>query len=261
MGSRFYNSYIDPRNYLRGGTSSFRAGMDAMLSSMQTAKRSKRIFRRYQLDKCRKTRAYKKSPVSQKSIMAPNSRMIDTKYVDQLNTFTGVKSAAALALIIGDLQGGSGEGQRVGNDIRMIKYIVTLQLKHGSESTDQTYRILYVRALTQNSNAVPSLADILNNDPTGLATPTSLRNINQLEDFEILLDKVLYLPNHTGATNHALKTWSWNIDCCFPQRFSGAGSGSIIRNPVYVYMVTNAANATTGASGNLTTRIIYSDII
>jgi len=215
---------------------------------------------RYMLSKCRKTRVYKRSPLSQKSITAPNSRVVDTKYVDQLNTFTNLKGTAAVTFIIGDIQGGSGEGQRVGNDIRMIKYIVTYQIKHGSESTDQTYRLLLVRSKTSNSATAPALSDILNNDPTVIVSPTSLRNVGSIEDFEILLDKLIYLPNNTGATNHSLKTFTWNVDVCFPQRFSGTGSGTIIRNPVHCFMITNSANTTTGASGHMSTRIIYSDI-
>jgi len=215
---------------------------------------------RYKLSRCRKTRAYKRSPVQQKSVSAPASRVIDTKYVDLVTTFSGVKSTAATGGLVGAIAGGTGEGQRVGNDIRIIRYLVTMRLKHGSESTDQWFRLLMVRSKTGNSDTNPALTDILNNDSNSNTTPMSLRNVNNLEDWEILLDKTIKLTNHTGALNHSVALQQFQIDTCFPQRFSGTGSSSIIRNPVFWYLVTDAPNTTTGALGQITFRIMYSDI-
>lgn len=214
---------------------------------------------RYRLSKCRKTRSYKRSPVSQRTISAPASRVIDTKYVDQLTTYTGLKRSVAIMNIVGDIQGGSGEGQRVGNDIRLIKYIVTWEAQHGSSNLDQTLRLIMVRSKTGNSATAPALSEIINLDGRSTYSPTSLRHVNSLEDYEILLDKVMMLPCEV-ATNHALKTASYNVDVCFPQRFSGTGSGTVIRNPVFYILLTNGDNTTTGGLGTLSFRIMYSDI-
>lgn len=215
---------------------------------------------RYMLKGCRKTRSRIKSNVKQNSITAPASRVIDTKFIDQLGTITGLKNSAPAGNIVGDIAGGSGEGQRVGNDIRIIRVLVSLRLKHGSEVTDQTYRLIVFRYKVGNSGTQPAITDLLDNDSTGNVTPVSFRKVGSLEDYEILLDKTLVIKNQTGSTNHSVLVRNFQIDTCFPQRFSGTGTGTIIRNPMFYSIVTDAPNTTTGASGQIAFRIMFSDI-
>jgi len=264
MSQFAYNYFNDPRNWepgtgnLRG--TAFKAGMDAMGAAFQKWRGSGTRSRgRYQLSGCKRTRAYKKSSVKQKTITAPQSRVIDTKYIDSLSAITGLKSTVPVVVGLSAIPGGSGESQRVGNDIRILKYIISIEFIHGSSVNDQTFRILLVRVKAHNTNADPGIANILINDQAGNKTPVSLRDVNSLEDFEILLDKMVLLPsNH--STSHGQRVCQYEVKTCFPQRYSGTGSTTVIRNPVFLYLLTNCANTTTGASGQVNVRTIYADI-
>jgi len=215
---------------------------------------------RYMLSKCRRTRSRNASAVRQKTITAPQSRVIDTKYVDRVTTYSGLKLSTPIEAGLNDIAGGSGEGQRVGNDIRLVKILVTWQIKHGSDNLDQTYRLIIVRYKTGNTATGPGIASLLNTDASSSYSPNSFRNVPNLEDFEILLDKKVLLVQQQVAVSHAVRTFQYSIDVCIPQRFSGSGSNTIIRNPLFAYIVTNATNTTTGASGELSFRTMYSDI-
>jgi len=264
MSEAQYNWFNDPRGYdwgpnLRGAA--FKAGMDAMGGAYQrwSTSGAKRGRGKYAFAKNRRTKVTNKSAVKQKSITAPMSRSIDTKYIDNKLVLANIQSTQPYQLIIGEIPQGSAEGQRVGNDIRILKYVIALELVHGSSTLDQTFRIVMVRAKTVNTNGNPGITSVFDNDANARVTPSSLRNINSLEDFEILLDKKVYLPNQY-ASAHGIKTFNYQILTSFPQRYSGAAATTIIRNPVWVYILTNVPNAVTGASGQLNVRTIYSDV-
>lgn len=264
MGSQqAYNYFNDPRNWaaydwgpnLRGTASAFKAGMDTMFSGVPR----RRFKGRYSLSKCRRTKTTSKSVVKQKSVTAPMSRVIDTKFIDQKFALSGIKSSASYANIIGNIATGTGEGQRVGNDIRIIKYLISLELIHGSTNVDHTFRVIMVRAKTGNSNTIPSISEIINTDQSANYSPLSLRNMLSIEDYEILLDKMIRIDNNYAAS-HGAKCLNYQVNTCFPVRYSTSTDSSICRNPVFIYILVNAANTTTGASGQLTVRTIYSDI-
>jgi hypothetical protein len=133
MSQFAYNWFNDPRNWEAGSVNlrgtAFKAGMDAMGSAFQKWRGSGARSRgRYQLSGCRKTKAYKKSTVKQKTITAPQSRVIDTKYIDFTSAITGLKSTASQVYGVVAIPGGSGESQRVGNDIRILKFVISIEL-------------------------------------------------------------------------------------------------------------------------------------
>jgi len=265
MSASGYNYFNDPRAWyqydwgpgLRGSASAFKAGMDTMLNPKYS--RRGRLQGKFSLSKCRSTRTRRKSVLRQKTVTAPMSRKIDTKYLDFKLALSGIKTTALTQVIVGEVPQGTAESQRIGNDIRLIKYLVSLELIHGSERIDQTFRVVMVRAKAAQTNAVPSLSNIWNTDVNGNYTPLSLRNVNELEDYEILLDQMILMDNNYAAS-HGVRCKNFEINTCFPQRYSGAGATTVVRNPVFLYVMTNATNTTTGASGQITIRCIYSDI-
>lgn len=240
------------------GYGTYRAGK-GVYNAMKRPGKVQRARGRYMLKGCRKTRSYTRSSVSQKTITAPVSRVIDTKYNDVASTFTGLKNSASLDFGGNVVNGGSNEGQRVGNDIRVIKYILTLEIKHGSDQLDHTYRLIGVRHKTGASHANPTIQAILNPDANSNYTPLSLRNVLNIEDFEILIDRTFVVPN-SSASNHGLTVKNFQIDTCFPQRYSSTASADLVRNPVWWFLLTNVTNTTTGCSGQFIRRMMYSDI-
>lgn len=258
MSELLYNYFNDPRNWegnLRGAKNVFKEGMDAMLA----VKRPRANRGRYAFKSCRKTKAYRKSPVQQKTITAPPSRTIDTKYSDVYGTIAGLKNSAPYQYSCPAIAQGAAEGQRIGNDVRILKLIVSLELSHGSSTLDQTFRLIIVRWKTGNDGTSPGLSSVLKIDNSGFYTPNSFRNADSLEDFEILLDKQILIDNNYSAS-HGARCNQYMINTCFPQRYSGAASTSIIRNPIWAWVVTNQPNTTTGATGQLLIRTIYSDV-
>lgn len=264
MSQSAYNWFNDPRNWEAGngnlrGTA-FKAGMDAMGAAFQKWRGSGARSRgRYQLSGYRKTKAYKKSTVKQKTITAPQSRVIDTKYIDFTSAISGLKSTASQVYGILAVPQGAAESQRIGNDIRILKFLVSIEFVHGSSTNDQTFRILLVRAKAHNTSADPGIGTILQNDQAGNKTPVSLRDVNSLEDYEILLDKMVMVPTNYNAS-HGQRVCQYEVKTAFPQRYSGAASSTCIRNPVFLYLLTNTANVTTGATGQVNVRTIYADI-
>lgn len=264
MAQAAYNYFNDPRNWaqydwgpnMRGSGTAFKQGMDTMLGRYKVRGR---LQGAYKLSNCRKTRSRRKSVLRQKTVTAPMSRKMDTKYLDFKLALSGIKTTALTQVIVGEIPQGSAESQRIGNDIRMIKYLVSVELIHGSERLDQTFRIVMVRAKAAQTNAVPSLSNIWNTDVNGNYTPLSLRNVNELEDYEILLDQMILIDNNYSAS-HGVRCKNYEINTCFPQRYSGSGATTVVRNPVFLYIMTNSINTTTGASGQITIRCIYSDI-
>lgn len=258
-----YTYFNDPRNWvdsgytpnLRGSKYMFKDAMESFMGSLP----KRRSPGKFKLSKARRTKTYKRSAVKQKTITAPQSRTIDTKYLDLKQALSGLKNTAPIAYIVGEVPQGSAEGQRIGNDIRVIKYIVTFEIAHGSSTLDATYRIIMARYKTGNSNTDPGIGTLIDSDANSNRTPLSLRNVPSLEDWEILLDDTIVIDNNYAAS-HGLRCRNYCINTAFPQRYSGAASTTVIRNPVFVYIVTNVANTTTGATGQLNIRTIFADI-
>jgi hypothetical protein len=64
----------------------------------------------------------------------------------------------------------------------------------------------------------------------------------------------------TDSSNHGRKVLQYEVKCSIGQRFNGALSTSIVKNPVNFMMLTCSSNATTGASGYISIRQVYSDV-
>jgi len=252
MSQFAYNYFNDPRNWmsdnLRGSYASFK-------DAMQPPR--KRPRGRYSFKGNKRTKVFNRSTVKQRTITAPMSRSIDTKYKDTDAMVTSIRSGGAQTVYIGGIAQGSAEGQRTGNDIRILKMLVSWNIKAGSSLFDQTYRLIIVRHKTGQDNSNPGLNNILDLDYNNEYTPVCFRNVLQLEDFEILLDKMIHLINDYENGN---KIFQYEIKCSIPQRYSSTSADSIVRNPIHAFLLTDAPNATTGGSGQLLVRTIFSDV-
>lgn len=270
MGTKeAYNWFNDPRNFmstydfgpnLRGGAQFAKESMDYMAG--MASGMSRRPFRsraRYAFKGSRSTKSRQKSVARQKTITAPMSRRIDTKYTDFTNSVSGLKSSAPQSYVLSNIAQGSGEGQRIGNDVRLLKFIISLDIIQGSTLTDQTFRMLLFYDKTGNSNASVPQTNVFNADVNGYITPSSLRNVTNLEDYVILLDKMFRIDMNFNAA-HGQRIFNFEVKTSIGQRYSGAAGTTVVKNPVHVMLLTNALNATTGASGQLLVRTIYSDV-
>jgi len=254
-GASAYNAYNDPRNWdgaFFQKTRKFYNHLNGVTAGSQRTPK-------YRLSKCRRTKSYRRSALKQRTITAPISTKTDTKYLQLTFQDTGLKSNASKSRIVGEIPGGSAESQRVGNDVRILKYWLSFEILHGSSTLDQTFKFFLVRSKTGNSNAVPSILTIVDTDYNGVATPASLRNVGSLEDYEILWEDTILVESNY-ANQHGVRVKQYMVNTCFPQRYSDATATNVIRNPVFLYMVTNCLNVTTGAQVNTTVRVMYSDI-
>jgi len=254
-----YNWFNDPRNYdygpnLRGAGSAFKAGMDSMLN-----RKRPRSGARWAFKGSRSTKVTRKSVAKQRTITAPMARRIDTKYYDYPATISGLKNTAPQVWMISSIAQGAAESQRIGNDIRILKLIVSVELVHGTSAEDQTFRFLLICDKTANNNTALTASSVFNSDGGGNITPQSLRNVTNLEDYQILLDKMIRIDSNYNAA-HGRKINQFEVKTSIGQRFSGSASTTIVKNPICAVLLTNSTNTTTGASGYLMIRQIYSDV-
>lgn len=270
MGSAAdYNRFNDPRNWmpdydfgpgLRGTARAFKesadyfAGMAAGIGRKPFRSRARWAFKG-----SRRTKARRKSVAQQKSITAPMARRIDTKYTDFSTSISGLKSSAPQSYVLSNIAQGAGEGQRIGNDVRILKFIISIDMIQGSTATDQTFRMLLFVDRTGNSNASVPQTNVFNADVNGYITPSSLRNVTNLEDYNILLDKMFRIDMNFNSS-HGQRVFNYEVKTSIGQRYSGAAGTTVVKNPVHVMLLTNALNTTTGASGQLLVRQIYSDV-
>ena len=259
------NQYDDPNFYLQQygpylrGANDMVAAAERAYARRRAAKTNWGKRATWKFKGRLRTRARKYSVARQRTVLAPMSRTIDTKYVDLKATISGLKNTAPLVFIVGEVAQGNAESQRVGNDIRVLKYLISIELKHGSSNEDQTFRILLIRAKTNNSNAAVAASDVFESDANGNCTPASLRKVANLEDYEILLDRLVLIKN-SYAAQHGIVDKQFMVNVAIGQRYSGSGATTIIRNPVHMMLLTSSTNTTTGASGQYNIRTIYSDV-
>jgi len=264
-----YNWFNDPRNFmpnydfgpgLRGSAQFAKDSFDYMAGMAAGMQRKPyRSRARWAFKGSRGTKARRKSVAQQKTITAPMARRIDTKYWDYLTGITNLRSTSAISYQINNIAQGAAEGQRIGNDIRVLKLLVSIELSHGSSIEDHTYRLIFFVDKTGNSNAAVPATNLFLADPAGNVTPQSLRNITNLEDYQILMDKMFCIPINS-TQSHGRRVYQFEIKTSIGQRFSGAGGGTIVKNPIHAILMVNLPNVTTGAGGYLSVRTIYSDI-
>lgn len=270
MGSTAdYNRFNDPRNFMPSydygpnlrGSAQFAKDSIEYMAGMASGM-GRRPFRsraRWAFKGSRSTKVRRKSVARQKTITAPMARRIDTKYSDYTAVISGLKNTAPQSWSISNIAQGASEGQRIGNDIRFLKFIISLEIAHGSTLEDQTFRFVLYYDKTGNNNTSPAASSLFNTDGGGNITPQSLRNVTNLEDYVLLLDKLVSLPLHHG-TNHGRRILQFEVKTSIGQRYSGAAGSTVVKNPVHALLLTNLPNTTTGATGYLAIRQIYSDV-
>lgn len=270
MSAENYNRFNDPRNWmpnydfgpnLRGAGAQFAKDSFDYMAGMAAGmgRKSYRSRARWAFKGRTGTKVRRKSVARQNTISAPMARRIDTKYSDYTAVISGLKNTAPQSWSISNIAQGATEGQRIGNDVRFLKFIISLEIAHGSTLEDQTFRFVLYYDKTGNSNAAIAASNLFNTDGGGNVTPQSLRNVTNLEDYVLLLDKLIYVPLHHG-TNHGRKILQFEIKTSIGQRYSGAAGTTVVKNPIHAMILTNLPNTTTGATGYLAIRQIYSDV-
>jgi len=264
-----YNWFNDPRNFmpnydfgpgLRGSAQFAKDSFDYMAGMAAGMQRKPyRSRARWAFKGSRGTKVRRKSVARQNTISAPMARRIDTKYSDYTAVINNLKNTTPQSWSISNIAQGASEGQRIGNDIRFLKFIISLEIAHGSTLEDQTFRFLLFYDKTGNSDSSVAASKLFNADGGGNVTPQSLRNVNNLEDYVLLLDKLILIPLMHG-TNHGRRILQFEIKTSIGQRYSGAAGSTVVKNPIHAMILTNLPNTTTAATGYLAIRQIYSDV-
>lgn len=222
--------------------------------------RTKRGRVSYNLKGCKRTKSRTRSVISQKYLKVPTSTKTILKNVD-VNYALSVSAAASASFAnIGGVPTGSINGTRHGNDTRVLQLYVTLSIIGSDNIKSQHFRVLIVRSKTGNDGSAPAISNILTLDPDSNYTPLSLRNIDTINDYEILLDKMINITDNdpVGTQNSAI--YNFKIDTCFPQKYNGTTATSVSMNPVHMYVVTDQTATSTSAVAKGSIRVMYSDI-
>lgn len=219
-------------------------------------------------------RIVKCSTTRQRVVRVEYPKQIGTKYLDQLPASSTVDASSPYVFgLVAGLAQGTNESQRVGNNIAIHEFEIALKLINGlvgatgSDYTqDETYKMLIVCYNVGTSNTDPGVAALLNNDVSGFVSPTSFKNVPNLDDFTILAEETIRVNSDQGVLNSrtAVKTQTYCVRMPKPllQRYNGAAATSIVSNPVFLYILNDTAHTGTGAvnsSVSLSIRTIYTD--
>jgi hypothetical protein len=252
-----YNMYNDPRvrSYLRGNLPSA-----ATIRSWGPG-RSGGYGKRYKTKGSVKTSWRRASVVTEKRLKIPRTLKISQKYIDG-EYLPAVQSTASYATgAFGTVVSGAAESNRIGNDTRILGLFVTWSVIGGAPGRDCTFRLIIVRYKHGQSNTDPTINQILNTDVNGNYTPLALRNVEKLDDFEILLDEMLFAQHvYSTQTTTMVRNANYKVNCSFVQRYTGTTAASIEMNPMFAYVLCDAPFNTTAGTGQLSIRTVYSDV-
>jgi hypothetical protein len=185
------------------------------------------------------------------------SRVQESKNYDVVAAFSGLKSTAPFVLFnFTTVATGTSNGTRVGNNVRLMQILLSIEIKEGDPDVNSTYRVLIVKC--KNGVLPAASTDLLNADANGAITPCSLRNVDNIKDFDILLDnsfRVSDVPSVGGA--NVVK--QYKINTCIAQKYNANTAASIVDNPLVLYILSSAPFGTTGATGQYNIRTLYTD--
>jgi hypothetical protein len=139
--------------------------------------------------------------------------------------------------------------------VRLIKIIISLELVEGSPDANCTYRVFLFKC---KNGAVPVFGDVFGDDANGYKTPLSLRNIDNIKDFDVLLDDMFRVTD-VASTGGANVVKNYNVNTCIAQKYNSTTAASIVDNPLMLYIISSGAFGTTGASGQINIRTLYTD--
>jgi len=252
-----YNLYNDPRvrSYLRGSMPS------AATIKSWSRRASGGYGKRYKTKGSIKTSWRRGSVVTERRLKIPRTLKISQKYIDG-EYLPAINSTTSYATgTFGTVASGAAESNRIGNDTRVLGLFITWSVIGGSPGRDCTFRLIIVRYKHGQSNTDPGISQILNTDVNGNYTPLSLRNVEKLDDFEILCDETLFCKHmYSTQTTSMVNNANYKVNCSFVQRYTSTTAASIEMNPMFAYVLTDGPFGTTTASGQLSIRTVYSDV-
>lgn len=158
------------------------------------------------------------------------------------------------AVLLNSITRGDDYNQRNGRRLNMrsihLKGIVTAN----SAGEDQFARVLLVQVLKPDMSA-PSLTQIFN-----AATVTSMRKIDNISNYKVLMDKTLTInkPDEPGSQ----KLIKFYKKCFIPVEYNAAATGAVTdidTNALFIMTVGTRPNDTTACTFSGTCRIHFSD--
>ncbi len=130
----------------------------------------------------------------------------EQKFIDHTLVSQTIASAGNIIELIPDIATGTGESNRIGRYIKVIKYGVRYDLYLASHTdktlTQDTIRLIYFID-SQTNGAVPTVVDVLE-----AANYQSFNNLANRSRFRIMKDKTYSLNTPAGGGNGTTEDWA-----------------------------------------------------
>lgn len=166
-----------------------------------------------------------------RAVKAVLNKQVETKfYLNDLNGAPASDFSAdnPLTVSLNPIAGGTGSGQRIGNQIKMSGLYGKLFLVCNSSSTSVQYLCRMIMYVPKDaSNQITSLA--FNQAP-------------DLDQFTILEDKYIRLSKDGSIPTVNIQNIRKRLR--MTTQFTNSFASSIAKNPVYIYLTSNVASTT-----------------
>ena len=199
-----------------------------------------------------------KPPPLNKTQKAQISKMIkmkeEVKFVDLVSS-QAIAQALATTLILSTVPQGTGQSQRLGNQIRILGFKINWDIT--CADTTNIVRVIFWTYKSNSVNFAPSVAVVLNIGPAATQDVTSQYNFQNRKDYKIHHDKTFMLS--TAANPQERHSVRVNI----PEKYQIVdyisdvnSSGSV--NPLCLTYLSDSA-AASHPTINGTVRLFYQD--
>lgn len=191
-----------------------------------------------------------------KKIVRDTVGLPEIKYSDLLEAKYNVPSVLGAAQVLGAVVGGSGYGQRVGNEISMRSVLIRAVFENSANNTAPVYVRFGVGIDLENSGTIPTLAEVLESTNAAGTAPTVLspRNVSTTRGrFKILWDTqfvlgpatvVASIPAGTmqmNAADNSRKIIQKRVQLHSKQMYSGILAANYAMNTPFWYAISSAA--------------------
>lgn len=176
----------------------------------------------------------------------------EKKYFDTSVISTGDATAGVIIPSLNLIAQGTTDQSRVGNKITIRNINIHAYCNNDDQLT-AAYAGSNVRVIVyldkQTNGAAAGVTDLLKT-----AAITSFRNMDQVDRFVILVDKIVFNPVESANAAHTSNQrhyWSVNKKCNIPVHFSSTTGGitEVRSNNIGILYVTDEANANSAANG------------
>lgn len=208
----------------------------------------------------KKTYGKKLNKTQKSQVKTIINRREETKYFDA-NTNVSQQYGSGAGVILADLTAptqGSQNNQRDGNTIFPQRIELRARTECQTTNPSAIVRFIVFQFRADSTVAVPTLAGLLDNGPSGAPDVWSSQNINQKHVYNILMDKTYKMLGNIGADSNVVE-WSKNLR----KRMARVNfaSNAVATGDHHIYMMIIGSNAS-GATGQLVTlhsRVYFKD--